>query len=65
MGGSVEGGDIVKLKVTYDTGTVVFEIDQGDLAALVLRKEREADQTAVAVMEEARRKRKLLSVEVV
>lgn len=54
----------MKLTVNYDTGAVVVDVDSADIAALVLKKEREADAKALVVAEKAREKRKLLSVEV-
>lgn len=54
----------MKLKVNYDTGPVVVDIPDADIALLAMRKEREADAQALVVAEKAREKRKLLSVEV-
>jgi hypothetical protein len=65
LGAEAEGSDLVKLKVTYDTGPIILDISDAEVAALVLRKEREIAAVQTMEDEKARQKRKLLSVEVV
>jgi uncharacterized FlaG/YvyC family protein len=55
----------MKIKVVYDTGTVVVDIPEDEVIALVARKERENDAVGLVATEKARQKRKVISVEVV
>lgn len=54
----------MKIKVKYNTGEVVMEVPNHELAALVARLEREKDTALVEQNEAARKLRKLESVAV-
>jgi hypothetical protein len=55
----------MKIKLIYDSGPITVELSDDELAALAARKERDADLFVAAASEQARQKRKLVSVEVV
>ena len=55
----------MKIKVTYDTGSVITEVPDNEVVDICQKIERQSDMVIVSTADVARRKRKPISVETV